>query len=153
MVWITEENYEEQMHKEVEPYVYARMESGFFEVRFVGLSRLFLSMHNEDLLDLVHLLATGDIINHLLPVSMSGEAFNLGYLRFDTPVESEDRNPFESWFLDTCAKRGRRTITDDENRTTRVGDMVGNMVFDSSGLQHTARGDDDTGFILVIERL
>ena len=31
MVWITEENYEEQMHKEVEPYVYARMESGFFE--------------------------------------------------------------------------------------------------------------------------
>ena len=31
MVWITEENYEERMHKEVEPYVYARMESGFFE--------------------------------------------------------------------------------------------------------------------------
>ena len=110
-------------------------------------------MHNEDLLDLVHLLATGDIINHLLPVSISGEAFNLGYLRFDTPVESEDRNPFESGFLDTCAKRGGRTITDDEYRTTRVGDMVGDMVFDSSGLQHTARGDDDTGFILVIERL
>lgn len=31
MIWITEENYEEQMHKEVEPYVYKRMESGFFE--------------------------------------------------------------------------------------------------------------------------
>lgn len=31
MIWITEENYEEQMHKKVEPYVYKRMESGFFE--------------------------------------------------------------------------------------------------------------------------
>lgn len=31
MIWITEENYEEQMHKRVEPYVYKRMESGFFE--------------------------------------------------------------------------------------------------------------------------
>ena len=31
MIWITEENYEEQMHKEAEPYVYKRMESGFFE--------------------------------------------------------------------------------------------------------------------------
>ena len=31
MNWITEERYEEQMRTEVEPYIKARMEYGFFE--------------------------------------------------------------------------------------------------------------------------
>ena len=74
---------------------------------FIRFSRLFFAMYDKHLLDLIHGQAAGEIINHLFIVPMAGEAFDLGDLRFDASVESEDGYPLQAGFLDPCTKRSR----------------------------------------------
>ena len=123
------------------------------EMVFIGVRGVLIAMDDEDALDLVRLQTTGEVVYHLLVVTVPGEAFYLGYLRLDTTVETEDGNPLESRFLNTCAEGGGFAVTDDEEGATRVGDVIRHVVLDTSGLQHTAGGDDDTGFVLMVQRL
>ena len=77
-------------------------ETGFVEVVFVGVLRSQFTMHNKRAADCFYIEATSQIINHFLIVSVSGEPFNLGDLRFYFPVVAKDTYPFQVWILNTC---------------------------------------------------
>ena len=67
------------------------LKSGIGQVPFVRLGSRQLTVHHEHPLHLVHLQTAGEIVNHLLVVTVSGEAFNLRDLRFDTVVTANFR--------------------------------------------------------------
>lgn len=69
---------------------------------FISLSSCLITMYHKRSLHLVHSQTTGQVINHLLVVTMSGEAFNLCDLGFDPSVQTEDRNPLQAGLLNTC---------------------------------------------------
>ena len=93
-------------------------------------------MNNEDALYLIYRQAAGEVVDHLLVVAMSGEAFDLGDLRFDTAVLAEDRDPLQAGLLNTRTEGCGFAITDNEDCAARVGYMVGYMMLDTSCLQH-----------------
>ena len=107
-----------------------------FEVGFIRLCSYLFAMDDEGPLDLIDREGAREVINHLLVIAMSGEAFNLRDLGFDLSVETEDRDPLESGLLNTCAKCGRFAITDNKNRAARIRNVVRNVVFDAPCLQH-----------------
>ena len=128
-------------------------EAGIVEMLLVGLGGGQVAMYDEGATYLVDGKAACNVVNHLAVVSVSGEAFNLGDLRFDTPVETKDRYPLQSRLLDARTEGRRFAIADDEDCAARVGYMVRYVVFDTAGFQHAARGDDDAGFVLMVQRL
>ena len=128
-------------------------EAGILEVGFVGFGGGEIAMNDKDALHLIDYQTAGEIVDHLLIIAVTGEAFDLGDLRLDAMIHTEDGYPLETGLLDTCAERGRFAIADDEDGASRIRDMVRHMVLDTSCLQHARSGDDDAGFVLMVERL
>lgn len=112
---------------------------------------LFFAMHNEDMFQAGGLLAR-DIAKDFVVVGMSGEGFDTPNLCTHLVSLAEDRHLFLATH-DFGSQGGRLTIADAKDGGGRIVDVVGKVVFDTSGFHHAAGRDDDTGLVTDIELL
>ena len=113
------------------------------------LLRLFLAVHEENLLQFTLILTT-DIINHLAVVAMARQRVYAAQLGAhlvqmakdaDSLVASHNLGPESRWL----------TVANTQHRCRRILNVVGQVVFHASGLHHAAGGDDDAGLVAYVE--
>ena len=118
----------------------------------VGVARIVLAVHDENLLQPLVALLTGEILYKFVIVSMSRVGIDAGERGAHLVLVAENGDLLIAAH-NLRTQRGRGTVAHAQDRGLRILDVVGQVVFDTPGLHHAGGRDDDAGTVVLVQRL